>query len=176
MIYSCTRSVRAAFALALVSAVLSGCLLPRTELAVSYDSSQGEYIHQTGEGRIKGQAFLRRINGRPAYAAGRTVFLIPASDYAVARIEKLFGGGKFVDYYTASFRQFASTDPDYLRDQRTTRADHRGRFTFAGLAPGRYIVMTTMLWRESDLVSGGAFFDYVIIEGTETSDLVLSVD
>ena len=176
MIHACAHAARAAFALAIAAAVLTGCLIPRTELAVSYDTSQGGYIHETGDGRIKGQAFLRRTNGRPAYAAGRTVYLIPVTDYASARIDKLFGNQKFVDFYTASFRQIANTDPVYLRDQRTTRADDLGHFSFSGVASGRYIVMTSMFWLEGDLVSGGAFFDYVTIDGAETLKLVLSVD
>jgi hypothetical protein len=172
----CARAVRAAVALTIAWACLSGCLLPRTELAVSYDPSQGSYIHDKGEGRIEGQAFLLRDSGSVIYAAGRPVYLIPVTEYSAARIDTLFRGRQFVSAYAASFRQFADTDPDYLRDQRITRADNRGRFSFELLAPGRYIVMTTLTWMSDDLLRGGFFFDYATIEGAETVELVLSAN
>src|SRR4051812_44683003 len=59
-----------------------------------FDPSAAAYVFEKGSGTIEGEAFLRRDSGTIMTAAGERVFLIPATAYAVAGFEKMFGGDR----------------------------------------------------------------------------------
>lgn len=140
----------------------AGCRTARVD--APFDASAAAYVLQKGSGRIEGEAFLRRDSGTIMTAAGERVFLIPATAYAVARFDKMFGG----DRQAYSGATVEEAPADYSRYRRETKVDMKGRFTFEDVAPGRYIVATRVFWTEPKsyftVTQGGAIYDIVEVE------------
>lgn len=109
---------------------------------------------QPGTGSIDGQAFvvirggdvlldtrgyLTTISDNARTASGNDVTLDPATPFAM-------------DWYMAqgtSLRRFGSMPKDaaFRSARKTVIADEAGKFKFAGLPAGRYIVRTTITWQ-----------------------------
>jgi hypothetical protein len=138
----------------------------------TFVATEAAYIHAKGTGRIDGQAFVRRDYGRLVTAAGERVFLIPATSYAVARFDAMFGG----DYKAYWGKEVDEPPAGYYDYRREAKVDMRGRFVFEGLAPGRYIVATRVFWTEpsSFLTRGGGIYDVVEVRKDETTQAVIS--
>lgn len=154
----------------LVALGLQACQAAR--IGSEFDPGQADYALKKGRGRIDGQAFLRRDYGRLVTAAGERVFLIPATPYAVARFDSMFGGDMRSYYGNA-----VEDPPDsYYRYRRETKVDMTGKFSFEGIAPGRYIVATRIFWTEprSYLTRGGAVYDIVEVRNDETTTAIIS--
>lgn len=153
--------------------LLAGCQMgPVSPIEAKFDRRAAEYVNKSGKGRIAGEAFLRRDQGRLVTAAGERVFLIPATPYAVERFERMFGGDR------RSYYGNAVDEPpdDYLSLRRETKVDMRGRFSFENLASGRYIVATRVFWTEprSFFTHGGAMYDVVDVRDDETTTAIIS--
>jgi hypothetical protein len=152
---------------------LAGCQLgPTAAIGSKFDARSAEYVLKSGQGRIDGQAFLRRDQGRLVTAAGERVFLIPATPYAVERFDRMFGGDRRSYYGNA----VDDPPPEYLTYRRETKVDMTGRFAFEGIAPGRYIVATRVFWTEpkSFFTHGGAMYDVVDVKDGETTTAIVS--
>lgn len=162
-------SCRVAVILALI-ACLPAC--QAAHVSTAFDARSAAYILQKGTGRIEGQAFLRRDYGKLVTAAGERVFLIPATSYAVERFSSMFGGD-LRSYYGNSVEE---PPEEYYRYRRETKVDMFGRFTFEGLAPGRYILATRVYWTEpkSYLTRGGAIYDTIEVKKDETTSAIIS--
>ena len=93
----------------------AGCQTVRTN--APFDSKAAAYVLEKGTGTIQGEAFLRRDQGVVVTGAGERVYLFPATDYAVARFETMFGGGRRA--YSGSSVEEAPDD--YHRLRRETR-------------------------------------------------------
>jgi hypothetical protein len=159
--------------LCVVAVVVGGCQLgPTASIGTRFDPRAAAYIQKPGKGRIEGQAFLRRDQGRLVTAAGERVFLIPATAYAVERFERMFGGDRR-SYYGSAVED---PPPEYLTYRKETKVDMSGRFSFESLAPGRYIVATRVFWTEpkSFFTHGGAMYDVVDVKGEETTTAIVS--
>lgn len=159
-----------ACAVALAILGLPACQAARIESA--FDPVQAEFALKRGRGRIDGQAFLRRDYGKLVTAAGERVFLIPATTYTVERFNSMFGGD-MRSYYGNTVEDPPET---YYRYRRETKVDMTGKFSFEGLAPGRYIVATRVFWTEprSYLTRGGAIYDIVDVKNDETAEIIIS--
>jgi hypothetical protein len=155
---------------AALAAGLGGC--QTATIGASFDARQAAYVLAKGTGRIDGQAFLRRDHGRLVTAAGERVFLIPATPYAVARFDAMFGG----DLRAYWGNEVEEPPPEYYNYRRETKVDMRGRFAFDDLVPGRYIVATRVFWTEpaSYLTRGGGIYDIVEVRKGETTQAVIS--
>lgn len=141
-------------------------------IGAKFDAREAAYVHAKGTGRIDGQAFLRRDYGRLVTAAGERVFLIPATPYAVARFNAMFGG----DLRSYWGNEVEEAPPQYYDYRRETKVDMRGRFLFENLAAGRYIVATRVFWTEpsSYLTRGGGIYDVVEVKKDETAQIIIS--
>lgn len=137
-----------------------------------FDAQEAAYVLAQGTGRIEGQAFLRRDYGRLVTAAGERVFLIPATAYATARFNAMFGG----DMRAYWGEEVEEPPAEYYNYRRETKVDMRGRFLFENLMPGRYIVATRVFWTEpaSYLTRGGGIYDIVEVRKGETTQAVIS--
>jgi len=122
----------------------------------------------SGEAELSGQAFLTTRGGEVRVAAGRLVTLDPATDYALEWFRR-FGGN--ADDFTA-----LPPDPGFAGARRTTVADAEGRFGFASLPAGTYIVRTAVTWETGsyDDLQGGVVADIVTLDGAESRQVVLS--
>lgn len=154
----------------LSAACVSGC--QTAQISKTFDPQAGEYILKKGTGTVDGQAFLRRDYGRLVTAAGERVFLIPATGYAVERFSAMFGGDMRSYYGTP----VEDPPPEYYRLRRETKVDMSGKFTFADVAPGRYIVATRIFWTEphSYLTRGGAIYDVVEVKNDVVTQAIIS--
>ncbi len=155
-------------------AALSGCQTTAPPPSIAFDAKAAEFINRPGKGQIDGHAFFRAENGRVIYAAGEPVWLIPVTPYSEARFAQLYGNAKFA---RAQFFPAASTDPDYAKFTRTTKAESSGRFSFERVSPGDYFVSTSVTWRPEGamLPSGGAIYERVAVTGKETDPIKVIV-
>lgn len=133
-----------------------------------FNPAEAAFLDKPGVTTIKGQAFLPDKTGKVDvhYAAGEVVRLIPATEYARARLDYYFHGAKFAP--TGSIPK-NDPDPDYLAHQRIAKTDPHGRFAFTNVAPGRYYVSTQIIWKPEDrfLSEGGLIYEEVAVTGAE---------
>lgn len=137
-----------------------------------FDAAEAGFIRKSGSATINGQAFLRDRTGQVNvhFASGEVVRLVPATTYAQARVAQFYGAGKFV---AAGAIPKVSADPEYAAYTRTTKSDAMGRFSFDKVAPGRYFVMSQLIWRPKDgfTSEGGAMYEEVTVTGTESGPI-----
>ena len=143
-------------------------------IAAPFDPGAAAYVLDKGSGTIQGEAFLRRDSGTIMTAAGERVFLIPATAYAVARFERMFGG----DRQAYSGATVEDAPEAYHRYRRETKVDMKGKFVFENVAPGRYIVATRVFWTEAksyfSVAQGGELYDIVDVEEDGTARAIVS--
>jgi hypothetical protein len=152
---------------------LASCQMgPAVPVTAAFEPKAAEYILRPGTGRIDGQAFLTRDQGRVVTAAGERVFLIPATAYATERFAKMFGG----DHRSYFGNPVEDPPPEYYTYRRETKVDMSGKFAFEKVAPGRYIVATRVFWTEpkSFFTHGGAMYDTVDVKDGETATAIVS--
>ena len=141
------------------------------ELKESFDEADYVPFAKPGTGSISGQAFAKTKGGKVRYAAGDKITLIPTTVYGVTwmgmmrrDISSVLSYGNNPDYI-----KHLPMDPRAATFTRTTFADAEGRFRFDELAPGDYLVFTTISWITSstgfsDTFSGGFFYGRVTAE------------
>jgi hypothetical protein len=119
-------------------------------LAEPADESEYAGVERSGPLELRGQAFVVTADGGVKLAAGRVVTLDPATRYARRWFRR---------YGAESWRQELSANDSMFREVRLkTVADAEGRFRFAGVAPGTYLVRSVVTWREPEdsVIQGGA--------------------
>ena len=159
-----TRSYAAVFLLA----GLAGCVAA-PQLSTKFDPSEATFIHQQGNGSIKGQAFLRRNDGVVVYAAGSDVILIPKTTYSTERMNALYKGAK-INYFVPS----PETPPGYEAATKRSKANGEGRFEFTGLSDGDYFVVTRVQWMAGNIPQGGALMENVAIRGGSSVEVIMT--
>jgi hypothetical protein len=139
---------------------------------VPFDAKEAAFIHQKGSGSISGEVFLTRDFARVVRGAGERVYLVPATAYTTERFNTLFRGAPLARWAP----EIQDTPEEYYRFRRETKADSRGRFSFAKLAPGRYIVASRVYWTEPYVLipKGAALWDTVTVEEGEDTQVILS--
>ena len=102
-------------------------------------SGQAFVVVRGGDVLLDGIGYLTTISDNARTASGNDVTLDPATPFAMNWYMKT----------GTSLRRFgdAPKDPTFRAARRTTVADETGRFKFENLAPGRYIVRTTITWQ-----------------------------
>lgn len=127
-----------------------------------------------GSATLTGQAFLRQKGGAVVTAAGSTVFLSPATGYALEHV--LLNAQDETDPTKMS----EPPDPRFLGALRTTVADASGRFQFTGLAAGKWIVWTRVIWEVPNFrtsipsIQGGTLHKVVEVGGGAPVDVILT--
>lgn len=106
-----------------------------------FSPQQSAYVLAEGQGEIVGRAYLVRDGKVVATAAGGNAALLPATDYHAERMRTLYGDAK---------QKVLGTGPDpepptdFAKYRRITKVGADGRFTFTGVAPGSYYVITAI--------------------------------
>lgn len=155
--------------IAAASFLLTACapsVAPPGPAEARFDAGEAAFILKRGETTLRGQAFLPRETGTVVYSAGQTIRLIPATSYSRARMQRLYGGKKFVPALSVPK---VEADPDYVKHTRTAVADPQGRFTFENVAPGEYFITAQAIWKERGryLPSGGVMYQTARVTGRE---------
>lgn len=132
----------------------------------AFNPQQANYINKTGSILVQGEAFIIGKNGKPIFAAGETIRLVPATNYATARFNRLYKGKTFI---RASEIAPIKPDPQYAQLTRTTISSARGKFEFDRVAAGKYFITAQKIIRTPGkfTVVGGAMFARVVITGKE---------
>ncbi|MGE3244849.1 MAG: type II toxin-antitoxin system Phd/YefM family antitoxin [Beijerinckiaceae bacterium] len=138
---------------------------PMSEPA-AFDPKAAAYIHKSGSGVIQGETFIIGKNGKPVFAAGETIRLVPATAYARQRFMRLYKGRTFIP---AGDIPRISPDPQYSKFTRTTVSSARGKFLFDSVAPGEYFVTSQKIIRPPGkfIAEGGAMYTRVTLTGQE---------
>jgi len=102
-------------------------------------NGQAFVVVRGGDVLLDGTGYLTTISDNARTASGSDVTLDPATPFAM-------------DWYMktgTSLRRFADApkDPAFRAARRKTVADETGKFKFENLAPGRYIIRTTITWQ-----------------------------
>jgi uncharacterized protein YbjQ (UPF0145 family) len=146
----------------------AGSWLQVTPRPLSTVADSAEYAGFAGKGTLEldGQAFLTTRDGSVMAAAGRLVTLDPTTTYAREWFRR-FG---------ADFERFEdpAPDPRFVAARRTTVTDGEGRFRFARLLPGIYMVRSTVMWESEDWeVHGGVVAAQVRVEEDEPNEVAV---
>lgn len=125
----------------LATAALTGCASKPFEWTANTPEFDKEYVQYSkpGSGSIYGQAFLQQRNGATVKAAGRVVYLDPATTLATQWFEQ------YGQYYMPP-DDVSPPSKLFNAARRQTIADSEGRFKFTNLPDGSYFVRTTVTW------------------------------
>ena len=103
-----------------------------------FDHDEVAFSQETGTNTIVGHAMLKQRDGEVRTCAGEEVTLLPMGSYGRC-------------YAHALTRARIETDPDELRQwnqyARSTRCDPQGRFEFANLPSGDWMIQTRVTWQ-----------------------------
>lgn len=129
--------MRSAITMLVFGTALGCASTPRvvTPISVMFNPAEMAWSKGTGTAAIEGQAFLKTRGGDVKYGAGNAVLLLPATTYSSEWAQRMIAGGDMPDL-----------DDRAQEYARRTTADGQGRFRFAELPAGEYIVLTTVTW------------------------------
>ncbi|MYZ41395.1 carboxypeptidase-like regulatory domain-containing protein [Schauerella aestuarii] len=151
-------------------ASLAGCITPPKPVERRpFVEAEFTKYRTPGTSTIKGQAFLTTRGGQVRSAAGNEVTLVPNTSISDQWIMVSCNGGLPLTPADLRYNEFV----------RRTVADADGRFSFAGLPAGSYVVTTAVMWSVpvsaySTSTQGGMLVDRVWIEEGKEANLVLS--
>ena len=127
------------------------------EMSAPFDESRAEALMMAGPNTIRGEAWTYRPGRHTVSCAGRSVYLIPATEYALERMDLLLDSGSYRHFpsrVSPSDIQYVPDYPAYYRHMRSAVCDARGQFTFAEVADGPFILSTTISWYEGTFLYG----------------------
>lgn len=123
----------------------------------------------SGKGSLNGQAFLRQQGGGVVTCAGEDVRVLP--DVAPTREgNRGIAQGDIVNYLSDGMR----VSVKWPKAFRTGTCDADGRFSFSGLADGRWSVMTIVQWRVGYREQGGVLQSFFEVKNGSSIDLILT--
>jgi hypothetical protein len=167
-------STRLPYLVGLASALLTACAAPTPiatprPLGISPDPAEYAPYLKSGPLELSGQAFLTTRGGDVKLAAGRMVTLDPATKYAREWFRR----------WGADRSRFDTPAPEslFVAARHTTTANAEGRFRFADLPPGEYIVRTLVTWETGAAysgVQGGVVASLVSLPAEAKRELILS--
>jgi len=102
---------------------------------VQFDAKDFMAYNSPGTGAIHGHAFVRGEAGRSHSAAGLKVFLMPLTPYTAERVKMMRDN-----------QVLPPPDPRLQKYVWSVVADIMGSYRFEGLAPGSYVVYSTIVW------------------------------
>lgn len=151
--------------LAGVLAALAGCV-QTVQMQTPFDPAQHEFANRKGTATLTGQAFMRRNDGIVVYAAGSPVYMLPNTAYTQEIVAKA----------AAAYGSLNITNADQRLAQyiRRSQANGEGRFSFADVPDGSYIVGTNVSWMAGDYQQGGDLMQVVTVSGGKSVDLILT--
>src|SRR5262245_60604089 len=117
--------------LSLGLAILAGC--GPNQAAQELIAQQSAPYRERGNATIAGRAFLIAPDGRQIPAGSEEIYLTPVTSWAESRVPQVVESNKI-----------PSGSDRAAQVWWTTRADASGGFSFEGLAPGEYFVLTSI--------------------------------
>lgn len=158
-------------------AILSGCVTPAKvepyKISVPFDEAQAKRQIADGVNIVKGSGFMRQRGGGVVTCAGADVYLVPATEYAKARVTRLYGsilGG--VNYRERVY--FEPNPASYLELTKSTKCDAQGNFSFERVADGDFYVQTSVQWEVANSYQGGTILKSISVKNGQIETVILT--
>lgn len=140
------------FAILAFVTLLSGCATPSAQVTQAVPSfDEATCISYIGEGynTISGQAFATTRGGNVKFAAGKSVYLMPATEY-------------FVGMAGRDFKGLDNRAKKYIQE---TTADGSGNYSFSRLRDGAYLAVTYLYWSIGNETTGSMLYGMERVSG-----------
>lgn len=165
------------YSMALLGALCSSCIMPpaNISLTTTFDPDAAARMLAPGRNTISGSALIRQRGGGVVTCAGNEVTLVPATSYAIERMQNIYGSElRGYRSATAGAIAFQPESPEYHQAMITTLADAQGEFEFDAVADGDFFVTTSVIWQVGYSTEGGVLMARVTVSGGETQKVVLT--
>jgi hypothetical protein len=156
---------RAALGVAVIAALLSACG-GEVEKQVAFDDREHAAYLAKGTASIEGEGFLRRPNGWLARCSGGVVFLVPATGYFREWVEVYRAGNRIA--------QSKELNEAHGKAIRKTQCDMQGRFRFADLPAGKWILVTRVTYDGAEWTNDSTLVSEVETLKGEAAKAILS--
>lgn len=181
------RGNAAVVAVAIAYSVIIGCGGIRTNVielpAPAFDPTLlGSYAAGSGGSSITGSGFARQRGGGVVSCAGNTVYLMPDTAFyswvITPVVEERIDGTLGFDSRMGASESYPVADRlagEPLQYVRAASCDIDGRFEFAEVPRGAYLVATVITWFVSGSgQQGGPVFERVSVDGDQSTDVTLT--
>ena len=167
----------AVMVMAAATFLTGGCVVaPRqVRIAEPFDAELARQLSGPGLNTVKGSALIRQAGGGVVTCAGQTVYLVPSTGYAQARLKALYGNN--IERAAAGSQwlpQFIPDPPEYKKFVRSSVCDAQGYFVFDQVADGDFYVNTVITWLVGNSTEGGSLLHHVAVRGGQTVSIVLA--
>lgn len=126
--------------------VTLGCASP-VEIKANLDPNDYATCPSGGTVRLNGSTFVRKKNGIVVTGAGRHVHLDPATLYSAAVFRALAEKQKDDQaFHLEKESETVVLNTVMLKCRRSVQADADGKFAFANVSPGPYILSSYISW------------------------------
>lgn len=165
--------------LSVIALSVAACqpIAKKVNLTSTFKADEAASILEEGDNTITGNAFLRQNGGGVVTCAGYEADLIPATDYALERINIIYGnaqkGYASVAPYQVKAYDFGDTPSEYSEYKRKTLCDSSGHFKFTNVPDGDYVLTASVIWKVQSQ-QGGHLMQRVAVSGGETKDLIVT--
>ena len=150
-----------------------------------FNESHAKMLLKDGKNTIVGSAFLKQQDGYIQSCAGSVVELIPATDYAKSRINRLYEIDQRKFYIPTNERlkfisQKDTDEANYIDLRKRTVCDIDGKFEFENVHDGSFFVGTYVTWiiynngYSTTAVAGGPIVLPVTVKNGQTKKIVVT--
>lgn len=144
-----------------------GSCVQTATLETPFRVEEHAFAINPGTATVVGQAFLRRNDGVVVYGAGSKVLLISVTSYTLEMANRAANAPFGI--------QLTNLDARLVQYVKQTQADGEGRFTFAGIPDGMYMVSAMVTWMAGDAPQGGEVRANInIIGGKDAINVILT--
>lgn len=138
------------------------------------DVESASAMLEPGTATIKGSALIRQRGGGVVTCAGNDAFLVPGTESASRELRRIFGSDRgYVrrggDATLGGGTLVAPPEPN-----RRTVCNAQGFFTFENVRPGRWHIMTSVVWTVGDQFQGGTLLGTTEVADGQEVEVVLS--
>lgn len=149
-----------------------------------FNESHAKMLLKDGKNTIVGSAFLKQRDGHIQSCAGSVVELIPATDYAKSRINRLYEIDQRKFYIPTNERlkfisQKDTDEANYIDLRKRTVCDIDGKFKFENVHDGSFFVMTSVTWEYVNshgymTTTGGPVMLPVTVKNGQTKKIIVT--
>ena len=148
--------------------LLAGCAHAPYTVEAPFNPESVSWSQTPGTDTLKGQAFLRTVDGHVKTCAGYPVILVPYNRY-FAEVTRA---------YVRGYSALTNKDPRAHGYARETRCDADGKFSFSNLPSGEWLVVAEVRWGIPDgdfvLPQGGVVYATETTSRASSEEVILT--
>jgi hypothetical protein len=129
---------------------------------------------EPGDAVITGSAVMRQQGGGTVTCAGNEVHLVPATGSATSELTRVFGAEEGYVRRGGSTTMGGGTLVVPPEPNRTVLCNAQGFFRFSDVRPGRWHVMTAVVWAAGENYQGGTILVTTEVASGQEVEVVLS--